>query len=104
MYYISRMPKLVVRRTGNSLALALPRSFVRVLSLAAGDELVVELERVPRILTFAGRLKGESPRTSSRRSATRARTLTDFFADSYALIALFEATIGTSGFFAARKS
>ncbi|MFZ1024226.1 MAG: hypothetical protein WAN87_08830 [Thermoplasmata archaeon] len=52
------MPKLVVRRTGNSLGLPLPREIVRDLALAPGDELLVRFERVPRLLSLAGKLKG----------------------------------------------
>jgi antitoxin component of MazEF toxin-antitoxin module len=58
LYYIISMPKLVVRRTGNSLGLPIPREIVRDLSLSAGDELLVQLERVPGVLSLAGRLKG----------------------------------------------
>ncbi len=52
------MPKLIVRRTGNSLSLSLPREIVRDLALSPGDEMLVELERVPALLTLAGKLKG----------------------------------------------
>lgn len=52
------MTKLVVRRTGNSLALPLPRDLVRSLGVAEGDLLNVELERVPDLLQLAGSLKG----------------------------------------------
>ena len=52
------MPKLIVRRTGNSLGLALPHKLVRELGLAPGDEVVVELRPVPRLATLAGVLKG----------------------------------------------
>ena len=52
------MPKLVVRRTGNSLGLPIPHEIVRDLKLAPGDELFVQLERIPKFLTMAGRLKG----------------------------------------------
>jgi antitoxin component of MazEF toxin-antitoxin module len=52
------MPKLVVRRTGNSLGLPLPHEIVRELGLAPGDELQVSLERVPSLGTLAGVLKG----------------------------------------------
>jgi len=52
------MPKLVVRRTGNSLGLPIPHEIVRELKLAPGDELLVQMERVPKFLTMAGRLKG----------------------------------------------
>jgi antitoxin component of MazEF toxin-antitoxin module len=52
------MPKLVVRRTGNSLGLPIPHAIVRELRLAPGDEVLVEIERVPQFLAMAGRLKG----------------------------------------------
>lgn len=52
------MPKLVVRRTGNSLGLPIPHEIVRDLRLAPGDEVLVQLERVPQLMTLAGRLKG----------------------------------------------
>lgn len=53
------MPKLVVRRTGNSLGLPIPHEIVRDLRLAPGDEVLVQLERVPQLMTLAGRLKGK---------------------------------------------
>ncbi|MCI4352708.1 MAG: AbrB/MazE/SpoVT family DNA-binding domain-containing protein [Thermoplasmata archaeon] len=52
------MTKLTVRRTGNSLAVPLPRALVRSLGVAEGDVLNVELERVPDLLRLAGTLKG----------------------------------------------
>jgi antitoxin component of MazEF toxin-antitoxin module len=52
------MTKLVVRRTGNSLAIPLPRALVKNLGVAEGDLLNVELERVPDLLQLAGSLKG----------------------------------------------
>lgn len=52
------MPKLTVRRTGNSLALPIPHETVHDLKLVPGDELMVQLERLPKFLTMAGRLKG----------------------------------------------
>ena len=52
------MPKLTVRRTGNSLGLALPRELARDLGLIPGDEVMVELEKVPRLASLAGRLAG----------------------------------------------
>jgi antidote-toxin recognition MazE-like antitoxin len=52
------MTKLTVRRTGNSLAVPLPRALVRSLGLAAGDLVNVELERVPDLLGMFGSLKG----------------------------------------------
>lgn len=52
------MPKLTVRRTGNSLGLPIPHEIVRELGLAPGDELLVRLERIPRFVAMAGRLKG----------------------------------------------
>jgi len=47
-----------VRRTGNSLGLALPHELVRELGLAPGDIVVVELQPVPRLAALAGVLKG----------------------------------------------
>jgi len=52
------MPKLVVRRTGNSLGIPIPHEMVRDLKLAPGDELIVQIERIPKFATMAGRLKG----------------------------------------------
>jgi len=52
------MTKLTVRRTGNSLAVPLPRALVRSLGIAEGDQLNVELERVPDLLGMIGSLKG----------------------------------------------
>ena len=52
------MTKLTIRRTGNSLAVPLPRALVRSLGLAEGDVLNVELERLPDILQLVGSLKG----------------------------------------------
>jgi antitoxin component of MazEF toxin-antitoxin module len=52
------MTKLTVRRTGNSLAVPLPRALVRSLGVVEGDVLNVELERVPDLLRLAGTLKG----------------------------------------------
>ncbi len=53
------MPKLIVRRTGNSLGLPIPHQIVRELGLAPGDEVLVEIERVPRLLALAGSLRGK---------------------------------------------
>jgi len=53
------MPKLMVRRTGNSLGLPIPHAIVRELGLAPGDEVLVEIERVPQLLALAGSLKGK---------------------------------------------
>ena len=53
------MPKLVVRRTGNSLALPIPHATVRDLGLSPGDEVLVEIERLTPLLSLAGRLKGK---------------------------------------------
>ena len=52
------MPKLVVRRTGNSLGIPIPHEMVRDLKLAPGDELIVQIERIPKFTTMAGRLRG----------------------------------------------
>jgi antitoxin component of MazEF toxin-antitoxin module len=52
------MPKLVVRRTGNSLGLPMPRELVHDLDLAPGNEVLVTIERIPSYLSLAGRLKG----------------------------------------------
>jgi hypothetical protein len=52
------MPHLVVRRTGNSLGLPIPRDLVRDLGLAPGDELMVQLERIAPLTSLAGVLKG----------------------------------------------
>jgi len=52
------MPKLIVRRTGNSLGLSLPSELARSLGLSPGDEVLVQLERLPQASTLAGVLKG----------------------------------------------
>jgi len=52
------VPSLTVRRTGNSLGLPIPREIVRELGLQPGDEVMVQLERVPPLQSLAGRLKG----------------------------------------------
>ena len=52
------MPKLAVRRSGNSIAVPLPHRLVRDLGLKQGDEVIVRIERIPRLLDFAGTLKG----------------------------------------------
>ena len=52
------MPKLVVRRSGNSIAVPLPHRLVQELGLKQGDEVIVRIERIPRLLDFAGALKG----------------------------------------------
>jgi hypothetical protein len=52
------MPKLVVRRTGNSLAIPIPRDLVQKLELSAGDEVIVRIDPLPRLAGLAGSLKG----------------------------------------------
>ena len=52
------MPKLMVRRSGNSLGLPIPRQLVHDLELAPGDEVIVKIERIPSFASLAGRLKG----------------------------------------------
>lgn len=52
------MPKLIVRRTGNSLGLPIPHEIVQDLKLVPGDELIVQMERIPKFVAMAGRLKG----------------------------------------------
>jgi hypothetical protein len=52
------MPRLVVRRTGNSLGLPIPRDIVRDLGLAPGDELMVHIDRIAPLTSLAGVLKG----------------------------------------------
>ena len=52
------MPKLAVRRSGNSIAVPLPHRLVQELGLKQGDEVIVRVERIPRLLDFAGALKG----------------------------------------------
>jgi len=54
------MPDLVVRRTGNSLAVMLPRSLARDLGLSPGDRVRVELEKAPELEEFDGVLKGKA--------------------------------------------
>jgi antitoxin component of MazEF toxin-antitoxin module len=64
------VPILHVRRTGNSLALLVPKDEARTLDLHEGDKVQVEIRKVPDILEFAGRLKG-------RVSAAELHRLTD---------------------------
>ena len=52
------MPTLTVRRTGNSLGLPLPSELVKSLGLSPGDEVLVQLERLPPPVSLAGILKG----------------------------------------------
>ena len=52
------MPKLILRRTGNSLGLPIPHELVRALRLSPGDEVLVQIERVPPLASIAGKLKG----------------------------------------------
>ena len=52
------MVRLTVHRTGNSLAVPLPRELVRRLGMRAGDVLEVELQPLPDLLRLAGSLKG----------------------------------------------
>jgi antitoxin component of MazEF toxin-antitoxin module len=53
------MPKLIVRRTGNSLGLPIPHEIVRDMGLEVGDEVLVQIERVPQLMRLAGSLKGK---------------------------------------------
>jgi antitoxin component of MazEF toxin-antitoxin module len=53
------MPRLVVRRTGNSLGLPIPRELVHDLNLAPGDEVIVKIERIPSYRSIGGSLKGK---------------------------------------------
>ncbi len=52
------MPRLTVRRTGNSLSLALPRGVVQELGVTAGDEVLATVQRIPPLASLAGRLRG----------------------------------------------
>ncbi len=52
------MPKLIVRRTGNSLSLPIPRDLVGQYGLSVGDEVMVTLRPLPKLDSVAGRLKG----------------------------------------------
>ncbi len=58
MYYTPSMPKLTVRRTGNSLGLPIPHEIVREFRLVVGDDVMVTIRPIPRIESLAGRLKG----------------------------------------------
>lgn len=55
-----RMSELVVRRTGNSLAVVIPRALVDRLKLRPGDHVRAVLERTPALDEFDGILKGKS--------------------------------------------
>jgi antitoxin component of MazEF toxin-antitoxin module len=50
---------LVVRRTGNSVGLSIPRELVHDLELAPGDEVLVTIERIPSYRSLAARLRGK---------------------------------------------
>ena len=58
MYYNQCMPRLTVRRTGNSLSLALPRGLVRELGVAPGDQVLATVQRIPRLASLSGRMRG----------------------------------------------
>jgi antitoxin component of MazEF toxin-antitoxin module len=47
----------MVRPTGNSLAIPIPRDIVREMGLTPGDELMVELVRIAPLTSFADVLK-----------------------------------------------
>lgn len=47
-----------VRRTGNSLAIVLPRTLARELRLREGDHVEMEVRKIPSFLELFGRLKG----------------------------------------------
>ena len=47
-----------MRRSGNSIAVPLPHRLVQELGLKQGDEVIVRIEKIPRLLDFAGALKG----------------------------------------------
>ena len=52
------MPRLTVRRAGNSLAVLVPRDLVRDPGLRAGDDVLVRIEPIPRLAALAGSLRG----------------------------------------------
>ena len=52
------MPRLTVRRAGNSLAVLVPRDLVRDPGLRAGDDVLVKIEPFPRLAALAGSLRG----------------------------------------------
>jgi antitoxin component of MazEF toxin-antitoxin module len=55
------MTKRTVRRTGNSLAIVLPRDLVRAKGLKAGDEVEVTVEKARTIMDMFGVLKDRGP-------------------------------------------
>jgi antitoxin component of MazEF toxin-antitoxin module len=55
------MTRCVVRRTGNSLGVVLPRELVREKGLKEGDEVEVVVEKAKRIQEMWGALKGRGP-------------------------------------------
>jgi antitoxin component of MazEF toxin-antitoxin module len=62
LYYITLdtgVTVLVVRRSGNSLALALPKDVVRQFGLREGDRVDARLEKIPAIAESFGFLKGK---------------------------------------------
>jgi antitoxin component of MazEF toxin-antitoxin module len=54
------MPEFIVRRTGNSLAVVIPRPLVEQLKLREGDHVRVELEKAPALEEFDGMLMGKA--------------------------------------------
>jgi antitoxin component of MazEF toxin-antitoxin module len=63
------MPELTVRRTGNSLAVVIPRALVERLNLRPGDRVLVELERTPALEEFDGVLRGKATADELSREA-----------------------------------
>ena len=48
-----------MRRIGNSIGLPLPQALLLELGLTPGDEVLVEIERLPNFLELAGTLIGK---------------------------------------------
>jgi antitoxin component of MazEF toxin-antitoxin module len=63
------MPEFIVRRTGNSLAVVIPKTLVDRLRLRPGDPVRVELEKAPSLEEFDGCLKGKATADELSRAA-----------------------------------
>lgn len=63
------MPDLIVRRTGNSLAVMLPRALADRLGLRPGDHVQATLEKSPELREFDGILKGKATAEELSRTA-----------------------------------
>lgn len=54
------MPELTVRKSGNSLAVVIPKPLAEQLGLRAGDHVHAELAQAPSLREFDGILRGRA--------------------------------------------